>query len=305
MPRRFCAICGKDLDENSPHFGMCLECYLKENPLFSFPSKFRFKICADCSSFTKREKWIKPKEQEILNIISEAIRIYLLDPYKDKTIVFDIELDEDSIILTSKNLIKKIEIIIHGYREDKPEFHHQEPIEIIIDYDLCKNCNRLRSGSYYVSIIQLRVKREAYLKKINEIMRIIQPFVENQFKEDQRQYITKFVETKYGADLYVSTKNLTNQILKILEHKYNFVKKRSRKLVSRNTQEGKNIYRQKFLIKFLPVEKHDIIEINNEAFEVSNILKNKVVLLSNKKKKRIENFEFFFKNKFRKIRDGQ
>jgi NMD protein affecting ribosome stability and mRNA decay len=64
MPRRFCAICGKDIDKTAPHFGMCLECYAKEHPLFELPGKFSMQICIDCGSFNIKEEWIKPKENE-------------------------------------------------------------------------------------------------------------------------------------------------------------------------------------------------------------------------------------------------
>jgi len=40
MPNRFCAICGINLGKEDPHFGMCLECYLKEHPLFELPDHF-------------------------------------------------------------------------------------------------------------------------------------------------------------------------------------------------------------------------------------------------------------------------
>ncbi|MFW5895579.1 MAG: NMD3-related protein [archaeon] len=304
MPRRFCAICGKDLDSKSPHFGMCLECYLKEHPLFDLPEKFKFSICTDCGNYTKREKWLKPKKQGILNIIEEAVKEFILNPYKDKDINFEIELDEDTIYLTSKDLIKKIEVIIYGYVKDNPKLNHQQRIEIIINYELCKNCSRLRGGSYFVSIIQLRVKNESDFDKINDVIKLIQPFVENQFQFDRRQYITKLIEKKYGADLYISTKKLTNQILNLLNHKYQFVKKHSKKLVGRNTQEGKNIYRHKILIKFLPIERYDVIKVNDEIFEINNILKNKVILKNKKNKKITRDYEFFFKNKFQKINNG-
>ncbi|MFO8019460.1 MAG: NMD3-related protein [Promethearchaeia archaeon] len=301
MPRRFCAICGKELDSNSPHFGMCLECYLKENPLFELPDKFKFKICPDCGRFTKRKKWLKPKKQGILKIIKEAIREFLIKSYKEKNINFEIGLDEDSIVLTSKNLIKKIEVIIYGYIKNNPKLNHQQRINLIINYDLCKNCSRIRGGNYFVSIIQLRVKNESYYDKINEVIQIIQPFVENQFEKDRRQYITKLIEQKRGADLYISTKKLTNQILNILDRKYHFIKKRSRKLVGRNTQEGKNVYRHKFLIKFLPVEREDRIKIYDEIFEINNILKNTVIMKNNKNEKKTKDYGFFFENKFQKI----
>ena len=73
MPHRFCAICGKNIDETAPHFGMCLECYLNESPLFKFSEKFSFKICLDCGSYARKEVWILPEKNDTLHIIKEAI----------------------------------------------------------------------------------------------------------------------------------------------------------------------------------------------------------------------------------------
>ena len=64
MSHRFCAICGKPIDNTAPHFGMCQNCYLKENPLFELPSTLSFKICIDCGSYSKKEEWVKPIENE-------------------------------------------------------------------------------------------------------------------------------------------------------------------------------------------------------------------------------------------------
>ena len=50
MARRFCAICGKKLDENAPHFSMCINCFAKENPLFEIPKEFSFRMCNECGN---------------------------------------------------------------------------------------------------------------------------------------------------------------------------------------------------------------------------------------------------------------
>ena len=65
MVNRFCAICGKNLDENAPHFGMCLNCYLKEHPLFELPNRFSFKTCIDCGSYSIKEEWIKFENEKL------------------------------------------------------------------------------------------------------------------------------------------------------------------------------------------------------------------------------------------------
>ena len=84
MPNRFCAICGKGIDENDPHFGLCYSCYLKENPLFELPEEFSFNICLDCGNYSKKENWIKPENNDLLATINEALNKYMLQSYIKK-----------------------------------------------------------------------------------------------------------------------------------------------------------------------------------------------------------------------------
>ena len=78
MPNRFCAICGKKLGETDPHYGMCLKCYLKENPLFKLPDNFSFNICIDRGSFSKTDNWIESERNELISVIKQALNKYIL-----------------------------------------------------------------------------------------------------------------------------------------------------------------------------------------------------------------------------------
>ena len=78
MPNRFCAICGKTLEEHDPHFGMCLECYLKEHPLFELPNSLSLNICLDCGSFSKKDEWVAPLKNDFFSTIEQAIQRFLL-----------------------------------------------------------------------------------------------------------------------------------------------------------------------------------------------------------------------------------
>ena len=84
--------------------------------------------------------------------------------------------------------------------------------------------------------------------------------------KDNRQYITKLEDQKNGVDLYLSTNELMNQIIKFLSSNYHFLLKRTKKLVGRDSQKGRNLYRLKSLVKFLPINKNDIILFENKNF---------------------------------------
>lgn len=298
MSRRFCAICGKDIDETAPHFGMCLICYLKEHPLFELPKKFTIKICIDCGNYTLREEWFESQEKEIFSIIENAVRKFLLKPYsKESKINFSISFDESSLIYSSKDMLKSMTLVIDGMLTDNVTVKHQMNIKINLEYDLCKNCSNIRGGTYYLSIIQLRVKNEKEFNSIAEVLEKIHNYVEKLFEKDPRQYITKVEDQKYGVDLYLSTNELMNYIIKFLRANYHFILKRSKKLVGRDSQRGRNLYRFKSLIKFLPIHKNDTIYIEDRKYYIDSISKSKVILRNHQGDKLIKEYSYFFNEK--------
>ncbi|MFW9972092.1 MAG: NMD3-related protein [Candidatus Odinarchaeota archaeon] len=304
MPNRFCAVCGKSIGKNDPHYGMCLQCYLKENPLFELPAKYSLNICIDCGSFAKKDLWIEPETNEIFSTIEQALQKDILQAYQKKNnIDFSISFDEDTFLFSSKDLLTSLEVSIHGISTKDVKLEHTQIIKVNLNYTLCKNCTNLRGGTYFLSIIQLRVKDENQFELIKNTLDEINEFVETLFEKDHRQYISKMVNQKYGVDLYLSTNELLNYLLSFLKSKYYFLLKRSKKLVGRDIQRGKNIYRLKALIKFLPVSVNDTFSIEDQNFRVENITKNKVIIRDKNNTKLMKDYSYFFNDKLIKNED--
>jgi NMD protein affecting ribosome stability and mRNA decay len=141
------------------------------------------------------------------------------------------------------------------------------------------------------------VKEEEEFGVIKEVLDEINNYVETIFKKDHRHYISKIEDQKFGVDLYLSTNELMNYIIKFLKSKYFFILKRTKKLVGRDSQKGRNLYRLKSLIKFLPVRNKDVIIIGDEHYSVENITKNKVILRGENNTKLIKNYAYFFNEK--------
>jgi NMD protein affecting ribosome stability and mRNA decay len=201
------------------------------------------------------------------------------------------------VVYSSKDLIISIDIIVEGILKDNKAIKHQQNIKINLAYDLCKNCMNIRGGIYFLSIIQLRVKDESYFSIINDALNDIHNYVEKLFEKDARHYITKLEDQKYGVDLYLSTNELMNYIVKLLNANYRFIIKRSKKLVGRDSQKGRNLYRLKTLIKFLPVNKNDKIFIEDREYYIENITKTKVIMRNNEGPKLIKDYSYFFNDK--------
>ena len=300
MGRRFCAICGKNLDEKAPHFSMCLSCYLKEHPLFEIPDRFSFKICIDCGSYSIKEEWYDSEVNETRAIIKEAVDRFLLKPKgMKKEIEFSILIEEDTVSYSSRSMIKSLDLTVLGVLKGNSSVNNKQNISITVNHDFCKNCTNLRGGMYFLSIVQLRVKDEEQFELIKEVLDKIQNHVEKRFESDHRQYITKIVDQKFGIDLYLSTNELMNFIIKILRNDYNFMLKRTKKLVGRDSQKGRNIYRQKALIKFLPFSKDNTILLDDVEYKIDNIGKNRITLRSTRGMKLVKEYSFFFTKKIK------
>ena len=299
MPNRFCAICGKELVQQDPHFGMCLSCFLKEHPLFELPDRLSINICLDCGSYSKKDTWIEPVDNELFSIIEEGVQKFLLKP-KIEDINFSMSLIEDSFIFSSKDLLKSLDVEILGILKKNSNIRHNQIVSLNLNHMLCKNCTNLRGGTYFIAIIQLRVRDEEEFDLIKEVLEEINTYAEILFEKDHRHYISKIEDQKYGVDLYLSTNELMNYLIKFLKLKYYFILKRTKKLVGRDIQKGRNLYRLKTLIKFLPITNKDVIIIGDEYYNVENITKNKVILRNENNTKLIKNYSYFFNEKFTK-----
>ncbi|MFX0027907.1 MAG: NMD3-related protein [Candidatus Hermodarchaeota archaeon] len=301
MPNRFCAICGISIDEDSPHFGMCLKCYLKENPLYELPESFSVNICIDCGKYSKKDTWFEPVNDDMISILQEIILKFILKTQiKNEQIEFLIEINEDDIEYSSKDLIKAVEVLVNGRLKDSKYISHQQTIKLILNHILCRDCSNLRGGTYFVSILQLRVKNDSQLDLLDKILDKIDDYVKTLYNKDHRHFISKVEDQRYGVDLYLSTNELMNHIIKFLKINHHFLLKRSKKLVGRDNQKGKNLYRLKASIKFLPIAPYDIVIIENEEYIVENITGNKIILRGDNNKKLIKDYSYFFNGNIEK-----
>jgi nonsense-mediated mRNA decay protein 3 len=303
MPHRFCAICGKALDNNALHYNLCINCYLNENPLFELPDSFSIKICNECGKYSKKEEWIQYESKDVFSIIEDAVKKFLLKNYlKSNLIEFTFKYDDQNFLYSSNGLLKSLKLMVNGKLIENPKLNYEQKVDIRINYELCKNCSNLKSGIYFLSILQLRVKDENCFDIIADALSAIQNYVDSLFIEDNRQYISKLEDQNNGVDLYLSTNELMNRIISILKSNYNFVLKRSKKLVGRDSQKGRNIYRLKSLIKFLPFKKSEWILLNEKRYFVENVTKKMVILRDEHDLKIVKNYNYFFDEKLSLIR---
>ncbi len=260
------------------------------------PNNYSFKLCIDYQKYSKKEDWIESDSKDLFKIIEEALIRFVLRSYvKRNMIIFSFSFDK--LVYSSRDLLTSLDVTILGKLRDNQKISHHQTLKLNINYDLCKNCTNLKAGMYYLSIIQLRVTDKSQFEVIKEALDQISFFAENQFAKDSTQYISKIEDQNLGVDLYLSTNELMNRIISHMRANFTFILNRTKKLVGRDSQKGRGLYRLKALIKFLPFKKNDIVVINKVTYLVENITKNKVVLRDENSSKHVKNFPFFFKNK--------
>ena len=299
MPNRFCAICGKSLNEDSPHFGMCLKCYLEENPLFELPKSSSVNVCIDCGNYSKKDAWITPTSDDMFSILHEIIQKFIVkSQLKNEQLIITFEINNETIEYSSTDLIKSVEVLVIGRLKGSKNISHQQTTKLNLNNLLCKNCSNLRGGTYFISILQLRVKNENQFEFVEEVLTEIDNYAKTLFDKDHRHYISKIEDQRYGLDLYLSTNELMNYIIKFLRGKYHFLLKGTKKLVGRDNQKGKNLYRLKASIKFLPIANNDIIIIDAQEYIVENITRNKIILKDKNNNKLAKDYSYIFNENF-------
>jgi NMD protein affecting ribosome stability and mRNA decay len=243
--------------------------------------------------------WIEPTSEDMVSILHEIIQKFILkSQLRNEQLEITFEINNDTIEYSSTNLIKSIEVLVSGRLKGSKNISHQQAIKLNLNNMLCKNCSNLRGGTYFISILQLRVKDENQWKFIEEIFYEIDNYVKALFGKDPRHYISRIEDQRYGIDLYLSTNELMNYIIKFLRVKHHFLLKRSKKLVGRDNQKGKNLDRSKASIKFLPVANNDIIIIDAQEYVVENITRNKIILKDRNNNKLEKKYSYIFNENF-------
>lgn len=304
-PNRFCSLCGMTISDGEKFYDnfQCLNCYLKDHPLFSLQEFIYLYICSECGNYSRESKvktWISPQTIDLMDIVKEAIHHYYLETLRRKeSIDFEIKIDYDNIS-PSAQTIEDIFLDIFGTSQKDINLKHTQKIKVKIKYGHCAKCLSLKQMPIK-SIIQLRVRYKEQMGLVDEALKKIQNHMQKTFRDNQLDYITKIEAVSNGVDVCLSTKNHNNKIIRFLKPHFKFITKFSKKLMGRDVHRGKDIYRIKSLIQFLPVEKGDVVLFKNVQFKVVNISKNKINLLDPNGNKIVKNYQFFFKSKVQNL----
>jgi len=228
--KKFCPKCGR---ENVDFYkGFCVDCYKKMNLKLEFPRKIEISKCKYCGRLLIKNKWVKPKYNELNNFIKSKIKSNLYN------LKIETELKKDEVIIKLKGSLDQNGFLVIN-EEKKIPFKFKERT---CDYCMKKNSN------YYEVKIQLRKKKVFDLIKFERIKK----FIEKEFNYFQHKDANSgnywIEEKKEGLDLFFGSQRIAEKIIKEIRRKYQVKTEKSVK-ISGLTQKGRRKGKTTYLIR--------------------------------------------------------
>jgi len=265
--RLFCIECGKSLEKDEIINGLCIDCYRKFYSLFDVKDT-DIDICRKCFSFRHRDKWITVKTSDLTEVVRQILKVkspFLTEKHGKVEISFEnIEFERKTVEDTVTAVVKVVGI---GKPIPKvPVYKEVKNLKLNLHFTLCQKCSKLKR-EYFEAIIQLRGESEHVDKALNITLNIINSIF-NKRKMNGKAFITKIKKTRGGTDIYFGSNRIARMVAYHLRDELGAKVVETRKIVSKDRQTSKNVYRQTFSVRLLPFKKGDILEIKGVAFLV-------------------------------------
>ena len=263
----FCVDCGNDKEIFRD--GSCFDCYLKNHEFTKGPSIFDLPHCVHCDSYKYKNLWYPESFDDIL---TRYIKQQFSISPELKQISFSISCDDAKI----KTCSVAITGVIEGHNVTET---HQ--LTVRMKNTVCDVCSK-QFGGYHEAIIQIRSgKKKMSEETLGEIDRFIgeQLFLLQQ--KNKALFVTDVGQESGGIDFFLSDKQAAFTLVKKAHEQFGGNITTSSKNVG--MKDGKQLYRDTYLLRFLPVEKGDVIKIDSSFMFVVKVSKNKVHVYDLKK----------------------
>jgi NMD protein affecting ribosome stability and mRNA decay len=299
---RFCAKCGKSIQSNDTIYEgfLCEECYIQIHNVLTIPQVISLRQCTMCGAFSltsgdQEFPWIHcPQTEEIVDFLTRILYEFIFFKWEKKTQVrYKLFLPTQIQIVPNSDLILLIRANPSGTSVDL-----QKEITIRIKGRHCEHCSN-RIGGRYDAIIQIRIQSEQDSPRLAEIMAFVNSYDSNQQLKNAGNYISKTETTQNGYDLKVSNNIVLKNLTVELRSRYHFQIKLSKTLIGVDSSTGSQLFRHSILLKLVPVQKGEYLQLENKIYFVKNFMKNKIILQDAVSSKNVHlPFSIFEKNKY-------
>ena len=201
-------------------------------------NNLKIKKCVSCGRFFYMNKWKHFSRDDFL-------KFFVRNSKLGQNIAKRLKL---------KKLVESEKKIILILEYNKKEYL----FEIKIDKTICKECS-LRKSEYYEGILQIRNLRKGDKNKTeNTVDSIVRKSVLK-----TKGFIKERKDVKDGIDYYMSPIKSIRKAAFEVQKKLGGTISFNEKLITRNKQKSKNVYRVNAVVRLPPFKKGDVITNNN------------------------------------------
>ncbi len=193
--RRFCPICGREVDVLID--GMCIECYKKSHPLARIKKDIVGIVrCANCGAILYKGRWVR-SEDVIERLIIEALEF--------TGRISDISLETREFEFGLNTVRVRLKGVTH---ELVGEYEGEVEVKVRYSEGLCPRCRDLILEKER-AVIQVR----SAIPLDKEISKMIVDVVRKEFdRVKERAGFVKVEESQNGFDIKLSDQNLARSI---------------------------------------------------------------------------------------------
>lgn len=278
---RFCAKCGTPLQEDvlDPSKFLCAKCNIQSQGDFPVPSNISLRKCFRCGAFSlikdeQQFEWqYKPDAEDELDFLSRILYEHIFSKLEKKT-----KLMYQIFVSSTLNLSKDqtIEVIVQTDPSGQGHFI-QKTLNLRVKERQCEHCAK-KLGGRFDAVIQIRIFNDRDQPRLVEIMEYIHQLDCSNQQEKANCFISKIEPTTNGYDIKVSNNVVLKSMVASLRGKFNFEMKLSKTLSGVDHQTGGELYRNFVLLKLVPVQRNDVVRIEDKIYLIKNFVKNKVLV---------------------------
>ncbi len=264
----FCPRCGKT---NEKLFnGLCRSCFIDEINLVSVPETIEVTICAHCGSILQGRRWIDSSlssEDIIFSGIMENVKA------NENAENLDISIKILNISGSTFECLLRMNALVLG-----EPVQRECPVKVILNRKVCPDCSKFASG-YYEAVIQIRAdKRLPSPEEIRRSDNAIKENVERISKKNRMAYISQRLKIKEGVDYYVGSFKVAKKLTSTLKNILGGTIKESPRLMGRDKNTGKDLYRVWISLRLPQFQKGDFISYKGLKAQVSDFNGDKIHL---------------------------
>ena len=266
-----CPVCGV---ENSTG-GLCPSCYLRENPPFSVKTPLKRFVCPLCNSYKKGNRWIQvsggndPFVEIALDAARHAVQLESSDQvaWENQPRLSILGRSGEALPLSVGVRVE----VTGRLRGGGEAYTGEAELEVRLEKRVCPSCSR-RKGKSFTTILQIRAENRGLTSgELETIKRIVT-------LSGGLSHVVSLEEEHGGVNIKTSNSRVARRIAEKIRAVFGGTLSGTAKLVTRDRQTGKRVYRGTLLLRIPEYCVDDTVSYCDRYWVVKQVTGGKVVL---------------------------